>query len=168
MSALPRGAVTLANDARDAFSWLAAAVSIATFGPRGAALGTTLSSVVSLAVDPPALGFVARADGRLAEAIRGGAELGITVLGEAQRALAIACAEPRRAALEERALDRDFAAAPVLREGVVRFAVRPRHRLALGDRLFVIASIVAMEAPGGRPLLYHRRRYATLAPGGTP
>lgn len=144
------------------FSRLAAGVTIVT--ARGAAgpVGMTASSVTSVSLRPPML-LVALASGsRTLEAVRTGRAFGVHLLRADQRELAerFASGDPHRfAGLEAR----DVLGVPVLPDvlawAVCRLPELRRH----GDHVVVVARVAATDVDGGRPLIWHDRRFSQLA-----
>src|SRR5687768_5178526 len=86
---------------RDALSQFATTVCVVTWGSRGHASGTTLSSVASLALEPPTLSFSIAAGGRLAAAAMSLEPLGITVLQREQQAIGQMFSDANRHEIDE-------------------------------------------------------------------
>lgn len=143
------------------YSRLAAGVAIVTARGAGGPVGMTASSVTSVSLRPPLL-LVALASGsRTLEAVRTRRALAVHLLRADQRDLAerFASREPHRfAGLEAR----EVLGVPVLPD-VLAWAVCGLPELRpYGDHVVVVARVAATDVAGGRPLIWHDRRFAQL------
>lgn len=141
----------------------ASAVSIATVdGGRSGGRAVTLTSLVSISLDPPLIGFFLDPRGLTGGLLARGTMVGVTILGEHQEALARRHAThgrgPLRFADEPGAVHRS--GGWVFEEGSAWLAGMIAEVLPMGDHALYIISVSAAERFDRAPLTYFERDYA--------
>jgi flavin reductase (DIM6/NTAB) family NADH-FMN oxidoreductase RutF len=152
---------------RAAMSKRASAVSIATAEDANVAgRAVTLTSLVSISLNPPLVGFFLDPRGATGALLVRGRRVGITILGEQQQALAQRHSTKGRGPLR-------FASEPgaVLRNGAWVFeggsawlAGVIADIVPLGDHALYVVSVSAAERFARAPLAYFERDYAVTRP----
>lgn len=155
---------------RAAMSRFPTGVTLLTQGSGDDTIIMTLNSLISVSLDPLLLLVSVKSDGRMRPRVRRAGGFAVNVLSEEQRPLAEEFCLP----------DRPKGQAAMVRVGAVRgasgHAVVPSAEAAFecelydeheaGDHVLLIGRVVALhqgpDAPA--PLLFHRGRYARLAP----
>jgi flavin reductase (DIM6/NTAB) family NADH-FMN oxidoreductase RutF len=139
-------------------------VAVVTVDLEGERIGLTVSSLVSLSLDPPLVGLAVSRQAALHELLRRAGSFGVSLLGEGQEELAtrfsrgvppialwtgVAVREGRRAPLLEGAL------------GWLECETRAEH--AVGDHTLFVGEVVAAEAGApGRPLVHLDQRFVAV------
>jgi flavin reductase ActVB len=147
----------------DAMAGVAAAVAVAAvLDERGRPRGVTISSLVSLSLDPPLVLFcLARTSGSHA-AFLAADRFAVSVLGAGQAGLAKCLAGPaggRESVVWERLDD-----LPVLPGSVVQLVCAGYDRVAGGDHTILIGRVTRAVARPGPPLVHHQRRFHHIRP----
>lgn len=160
--------------------WLASGVSIIACGKKAGRRGFTASAVMSLSDDPPSLVVAVGRLNRAHDAMLSLGRFTVNVLSQSQRLLADRFAGRETLFDEARFQGDDWQEgeheAPTLRGALAVFACEVAESHPFRTHTLVIGRILAISAPPGpvatapadasqRPLLYWRRRYATLDPG---
>jgi flavin reductase (DIM6/NTAB) family NADH-FMN oxidoreductase RutF len=139
-------------------------VAVVTVDLEGERIGLTVSSLVSLSLDPPLVGLAVSRQAALHELLRRAGAFGVSLLGEGQEELAtrfsrgvppialwtgVAVREGRRAPLLDGAL------------GWLECETRAEH--PVGDHTLFVGEVVAAE-PGapGRPLVHLDQRFVAV------
>jgi flavin reductase (DIM6/NTAB) family NADH-FMN oxidoreductase RutF len=152
------------NEQRSLFRRWPAGVSIVVADVDGHRHGRTVSSLVSLSLDPPLVGLAVSRQAALHELLRRAGAFGVSLLGEGQEELAtrfsrgvppialwtgVAVREGRRAPLLEGAL------------GWLECETRAEH--AAGDHTLFVGEVVSAEAGSpGRPLVHLDQRFVAV------
>jgi flavin reductase (DIM6/NTAB) family NADH-FMN oxidoreductase RutF len=142
-----------------------AAVAVVTVDVEGRPAGLTVSSLVSLSLEPPLVGFAIRRDAALHELLRESRELALSVLAEGQERLAQHFARGVPPIALWQGVELRQAEGPPQLEGAtawLRGRVEQEH--GTGDHTFFVVTVDAVEsgAPGRRPLVLHDQAYAAL------
>ncbi|MEG3628045.1 flavin reductase family protein [Streptomyces poriticola] len=152
------------------YAKLAAGVTVVTACGDDGPLGMTVSAVTSLSARPPLLLACLRHGSRTLAAVRARRAFAVHLLRDEQQELAARFASPTtpasgrfagtdlRAVLGVPVLAGTLAWAVCLTEDVRRY----------GDHQLVVGRVAAVHVGGGRPLLWHDRRFRSLtgsAPG---
>lgn len=141
----------------------AASVAVLTAADGLSIRGVTLSSLISLSLDPPLVLFALRRGSSMLSLLDRD-PFGLTILGDSQRHIAEALARPDRPAVPARWLDcsqgrRDAA---TIAAGAVQLTAVPFGRWDAGDHVCIAARVLSAESSGRSPLLHFRRDYAAL------
>jgi flavin reductase (DIM6/NTAB) family NADH-FMN oxidoreductase RutF len=143
-----------------------ASVAVVTVDLGGQRVGLTVASLVSLALEPPLIGFAIRRDAALHELLREARELAVSVLAAGQEHLAqhFARGVPPIALWEAIPLREDAEGPPQLADAVAWLRGRVTDELPTGDHTFFVARVEAAEPgpPHARPLVFHGQAYAAL------
>jgi flavin reductase (DIM6/NTAB) family NADH-FMN oxidoreductase RutF len=139
-------------------------VAVVTVDLEGERIGLTVSSLVSLSLDPPLVGLAVSRQAALHELLRRAGSFGVSLLGEGQEELAtrfsrgvppialwtgVAVREGRRAPLLDGSL------------GWLECETRAEH--AAGDHTLFVGEVVRAEAGSPRrPLVYLDRRFVAV------
>jgi len=150
---------------RSVMAGLAASVSIVTVESDGRTLGVTISSLVSLSLDPPLVLFALHErSGMLQHLDR--RRFGITVLDESQRHIAAMFAARDHPPAPPEWLHRpvDRSEAVCILGGVVRLTAVRYACWQAGDHVIVAARVIrAVRGDASRPLLHFDRDFTGLA-----
>jgi flavin reductase (DIM6/NTAB) family NADH-FMN oxidoreductase RutF len=141
----------------------AASVAVLTVADGQSVRGVTLSSLISLSLDPPLVLFALHRGSSMLTLLDRG-PFGLTILSESQRHVAEALARPNRPAVPpcwlDRAADRRHPA--TIAAGAVRLTAALFGRWDAGDHLCIAARVLSAESSERSPLLHFRRDYAAL------
>lgn len=148
---------------RRAMANVAASVAVATVQADGQTLGVTISSLISLSLEPPLVSIALRAGSALLRRLAG-THFGITVLAEHQREIAMVLSAPHRPPVPRVWLDDAEPDSLRLRDGAAWMLARTEGMHPAGDHVIVIARVLAAHAGERLPLLHHRRSYCAIAP----
>jgi flavin reductase (DIM6/NTAB) family NADH-FMN oxidoreductase RutF len=156
------------------YAKLAAGVTVVTARGEDGPLGMTVSAVTSLSARPPLLLACLRDGSRTLAAIRAHGAFAVHLLREEQHDLAVRFASPATTASQRFAGTdpRRILGVPVL-AGTLAWSVCLLDDVRrYGDHHIVVGRVAAVHVGGGRPLLWHDRRFRSLtelapAPDGT-
>ncbi|MER6346432.1 flavin reductase family protein [Streptomyces sp. NPDC001595] len=154
------------------YAKLAAGVSVVTARGEGGPLGMTVSAVTSLSARPPLLLACLRDGSRTLAAIRAHGAFAVHLLRDDQHTLATRFACPTTTAAQRFAGTdtRQVLGVPVLPGALAWSVCLLTDVRRYGDHHLVIGQPAAVHVGGGRPLLWHDRRFRSLAepaPDGT-
>jgi flavin reductase (DIM6/NTAB) family NADH-FMN oxidoreductase RutF len=147
------------------YAKLAAGVSVVTArGPDGP-LGMTVSAVTSLSARPPLLLVCLRDGSRTLAAIRTHGVFAVHLLREDQYELATRFAGPTTTAAQRFAGTdtRPVLGAPVIAGALAWSVCLLTDVRRYGDHQLVVGQPAAVHVGGGRPLLWHDRRFRRIA-----
>ncbi len=148
---------------RTAMANHAASVAVLTVADGQSVRGVTLSSLISLSLDPPLVLFALQRGSSMLPSLDRG-RFGLTVLGHSQRHIAEALARPNRPAVPaswlHRPKGRDDTA--TIAAGAVRLTAVRFGRWDAGDHVCIAAMVLSAECNERTPLLHFRRAYAAL------
>jgi flavin reductase (DIM6/NTAB) family NADH-FMN oxidoreductase RutF len=154
------------------YAKLAAGVSVVTAPGEDGPLGMTVSAVTSLSARPPLLLACLRDGSRTLAAVRAHRAFAVHLLREEQQDLATRFATPTTTA-DERFAGTDLRhvlGVPVLAGALAWSVCLTEDVRRYGDHHLVVGRIAAVHVGGGRPLLWHDRRFRALTervPDGT-
>jgi flavin reductase (DIM6/NTAB) family NADH-FMN oxidoreductase RutF len=156
------------------YAKLAAGVTVVTARGEDGPLGMTVSAVTSLSARPPLLLACLRDGSRTLAAVRAHGAFAVHLLREEQQELATRFAGPTTPAAQRFAGTdtRHVLGVPVL-AGTLAWSVCLLDDVRrYGDHHLVVGRVAAVHVGGGRPLLWHDRRFRSLtepatAPDGT-
>lgn len=146
---------------RDSMARVAASVAVLTVTHEGAVHGTTISSFLSVSLEPPIVLVSLHRDSSVIGPMEAGGRFGVTILAQEHEPIARALARRDRQPLAESMLVAR-AGVPLLREGCARFSLTLRQRLRVGDHDVVLANVIWTESDECRPLVYQMRAYRRL------
>ncbi|MGW0187599.1 flavin reductase family protein [Streptomyces sp. NPDC003362] len=154
------------------YAKLAAGVSVVTARGADGPLGMTVSAVTSLSARPPLLLACLRDGSRTLAAIRAHGAFAVHLLREDQHELATRFAGPTTTAGQRFAGTgtRQVLGVPVLAGALAWSVCLLTDVRRYGDHQLVVGQLAAVHVGGGRPLLWHDRRFRSLtelAPDGT-
>ncbi len=162
--AFPAEPPSLAKSFKDAFRHHASGVAIVTAGAERGPVGLTVSSLASVAVDPPALSFsVTRATGS-AGGILDADSFVVHLLADRHIDLAEAFAHSGRSRFTpEQGWSRLATGEPFLPDAPAALRAKALHVVPVGSSSLVIAEVLeVIVGPPAPPLLYQDRRYRRL------
>lgn len=157
-------------DLREAMSHLAAGVSVlTTTDVVGRDCGLTVTSLVSVSLDPPLCLVAVRRGGFLHDALEVADGWAVTVLATSQRALAQYAARHRYPSDTDDfssfcAVRGDASGALYFPDGLAALECVPHTLIPAGDHSLAIGRVVHVPSglTGSTPLLYHRRHYVGI------
>ncbi|AQS72337.1 flavin oxidoreductase [Streptomyces pactum] len=146
------------------YAKLAAGVTVVTARGEDGPLGMTVSAVTSLSARPPLLLACLRDGSRTLAAVRAGRAFAVHLLREEQRDLAGRFASPTTSAAERFAGTgiRQVLGVPVLAGALAWSVCLTEDVRRYGDHHLVVGRVAAVHVGGGRPLLWHDRRFGAL------
>ena len=141
---------------------------VTTVGRGGEPVGTTANAVTSLSLEPPLLLVCFGRESRTLAAIREHGGFAVNVLGTRHRDVSAAFARSGAAdawaGLEHRA---GPSGSPCLADALAHLDCTLQHRMPGGDHEILVGRVLHAEAGADDdPLIFHRGRYASLAPAG--
>jgi flavin reductase (DIM6/NTAB) family NADH-FMN oxidoreductase RutF len=152
----------LLDDFRETLSAVPAPVTIVTTIENGKPHGTTVSAFTSLSADPPLVLVALDRSSDLLSLLRQAGRFGVNLLAAGQEDLGQTCAKKG---------EDKFACVPWrLEEGLPRIedtagwlACDVQELLPGGDHIIVVGLVTACETTDAEALLYHRRRFHSVA-----
>jgi flavin reductase (DIM6/NTAB) family NADH-FMN oxidoreductase RutF len=141
----------------------AASVSILTVADGPSVRGVTLSSLISLSLDPPLVLFALHRGSSMLPLLDRG-PFGLTVLSDLQRHIAEALARPDRPAVPTCWLDRPKPGidAATIAGGAVQLTAALVGHWNAGDHVCISARVLSGASNERSPLLHFRRDFAAL------
>jgi flavin reductase (DIM6/NTAB) family NADH-FMN oxidoreductase RutF len=152
------------GELREVMRRFPAGVAVVTVDVDGQRLGLTVASLVSLSLEPPLVGVAIRRDAALHELLREAGGFAVSLLAEAQDALAqhFARGVPP-IALWERIPLRETDGPPQLDGAVGWLRCRTTDAHPTGDHTFFVGEVESAEpGPASRPLVFHGQSYVAL------
>ncbi|MEU3680757.1 flavin reductase family protein [Streptomyces sp. NPDC030592] len=146
------------------YAKLAAGVTVVTARGEDGPLGMTVSAVTSLSARPPLLLACLRDGSRTLAAVRARRSFAVHLLREEQQELAGQFASPTTTAAERFAGTdtRQVLGVPVLAGALAWSVCLTEDVRRYGDHHLVVGRVAAVHVGGGRPLLWHDRRFGVL------
>jgi flavin reductase (DIM6/NTAB) family NADH-FMN oxidoreductase RutF len=147
------------------YAKLAAGVCVVTAPGDEGPLGMTVSAVTSLSARPPLLIVCLRNGSRTLAAIQAYGAFAVHLLREEQHHRATLFADPQATAAQRFAgADTDqVLGVPVFRDALGWSVCLVEDIRGYGDHHLVVGRVAAVHVGGGRPLLWHDRRFCALA-----
>jgi flavin reductase (DIM6/NTAB) family NADH-FMN oxidoreductase RutF len=141
----------------------AASVAILTVADGPSIRGVTLSSLISLSLDPPSVLFALHRRSSMLPLLDRG-PFGLTVLSDSQRHIAEALARPDRSVVPTCWLDRPKrgSEAATIAAGAVQLTAALLGRWSEGDHVCISARVLSGTSNERSPLLHFRRDFAAL------
>ncbi|MFF5103552.1 flavin reductase family protein [Streptomyces sp. NPDC000134] len=146
------------------YAKLTAGVGVVTAPGEDGPLGMTVSAVTSLSARPPLLLVCLRDGSRTLTSVRAHRAFAVHLLREEQQDLATRFASPTTTAAE-RFAGSDLChvlGVPVLAGALAWSVCLTEDVRRYGDHHLVVGRIAAVHVGGGRPLLWHDRRFRSL------
>jgi 3-hydroxy-9,10-secoandrosta-1,3,5(10)-triene-9,17-dione monooxygenase reductase component len=138
-------------------------VAVTGLGPDGSPVGLTVSSFVSVSLDPPLVSFCAAQSSTTWPLLRVGGHVCVNILGEDQSGLAAQFAAPGAERFRGLGWRPSPGGLPVLDGGLawLECVIRAEHRA--GDHDIVVCHVEQLEQTGGGgPLIRFRGAYGRL------
>jgi flavin reductase (DIM6/NTAB) family NADH-FMN oxidoreductase RutF len=131
---------------------------------EGDCMGVTISSLVSLSLEPPLIGVSIGKQASLYELLRNAGAFSLSVLGADQEELALRFAAGRPPIIHWAGVDtRSGQFAPLIEGALGWIEARTRAEHDAGDHTFFVADVVAVErGPAQNALMYRDRSYHAL------
>jgi flavin reductase (DIM6/NTAB) family NADH-FMN oxidoreductase RutF len=140
-------------------------VAVVTVDLEGERIGLTVSSLVSLSLDPPLVGVAISRQAALHELLRRAGAFGVSLLGEGQEDLATRFSRgvPPIALWSGVVVREGPLGAPLLEGALGWLECETRVEHGIGDHTLFVGEVVAAE-PGspGRPLVHLGRRFVAV------
>ena len=139
-------------------------VSVLTVDYEGDRMGVTVSSLVSLSLEPPLIGISVGKQASVYELLRRAGSFGISMLGSGQEDIARRFASGLPPIVHWEGVEtREGAAAPLIEGALGWIEARTRAEHDAGDHTFFIADAVSVErGPAQSALMYRDRSYHPL------
>jgi flavin reductase (DIM6/NTAB) family NADH-FMN oxidoreductase RutF len=146
------------------YAKLAAGVTVVTARGEDGPLGMTVSTVTSLSARPPLLLACLRDGSRTLAAVRARGTFAVHLLREEQHDLAARFAHPAGTAAQRfvGTGTRQILGVPVLADALAWSVCLVEDVRRYGDHHLVVGRVAAVHVGGGRPLLWHDRRFRAL------
>lgn len=158
---LPEATADIASALRQAMANVAASVSVLTVRNEDRTLGVTISSLISLSLDPPLVLFALHAGSILLARLEG-AQFGITVLAADQREIATIFSAANRPSVPDAWLDDAEADSLILRDGAAGMLAHTEVMHGAGDHVVVIGRVMSARTGNRPPLIHHQRSYGEV------
>ena len=138
---------------------------VTTLGPDGRPAGLTINSFSSVSLDPPMILWSLARTASSAPVFRDAEYFVINILGVQDQALSshFAKSGPDKFAAFAARFQPGLGGAPTLQGAVATFECHSRHRYYGGDHIIVIGVVERYAHSDGRPVVFHRGRYASIA-----
>ena len=139
-------------------------VSVLSVDYEGDRMGVTLSSLVSLSLEPPLVGVSIGKQASLYELLRNAGAFAVSLLGSEQDDLARRFAAGHPPIVHwEGVATREGTVAPLIEGGVGWIEARVIGQHDVGDHTFFVGEVVTVErGPSTRALMYRDRSYHSL------
>lgn len=136
-------------------------VSVLSVDHEGDRMGVTLSSLVSLSLDPPLVGVSVGKQASCYELLRSAKAFAVSLLGAEQEEIARRFAAGRPPIVHWEGVDiREGRLAPLIEGGVGWIEARVVAEHDVGDHTFFVGEVVALEhGPAQHALVYRDRTY---------
>jgi len=131
---------------------------------EGNRMGVTISSLVSLSLDPPLVGISVGKQASLYELLRRAGRFSVSVLGDGQEELALRFAAGRPPIIHwDGVAVRKGRFAPLIEGALAWIEATTRAEHDAGDHTFFVADVVSVErGPAPSALMYRDRSYHSL------
>ena len=145
---------------REALASWASGVAIAAVREQGRVLGTTVTALLSVSVEPPLILISLGLSAQVLPFLAPGKRFGVSVLADHQARLASVFADAFPVGASPFPAEGDA----VLPDALVRIGCRVERIDAAGDHRLVLARVERTAVGAGQPLLRYRRTYQRLPP----
>jgi len=156
--------MTNGEDLRSLMRFVPHNVGVLAVDHEGNRMGVTISSLVSLSLDPPLIGVSVGKQASLYELVRNAGAFSISLLGDGQEELAQRFAAGRPPLVHWDGVDvREGKYAPLIEGALGWIEARTRAEHDAGDHTFFVADVEAVErGPAPSALMYRDRSYHSL------
>jgi flavin reductase (DIM6/NTAB) family NADH-FMN oxidoreductase RutF len=157
--------VSEGDELRELMRRVPAGVAVVTVDLEGEHIGLTVSTLVSLSLEPPLVGISISRFAALHELLRRARAFGISILGEGQEALAqhFARGVPPIALWEGIERRSGTTGAPLLEGALGWIECRLRYEYDVGDHTLFVGEAISVErGPGTVPLVHVGSAYRSL------
>ena len=139
-------------------------VAVLTLDHDGNRMGVTISSLVSLSLEPPLIGVSIGKQASCYELLRVAKEFGVSLLGNGQEELAQRFAAGRPPIVHWQGVaTRNGSVAPLIEGALGWIEARTRAEHDAGDHTFFVADVLSVErGPAASALMYRDREYHSL------
>jgi flavin reductase len=154
----------VSGDLRGLMRYWPHGVSVLTVDYEGDRMGVTVSSLVSLSLDPQLVGVSIGKDASCYELLRRAGAWAVSLLGSEQEELAQRFAAGRPPIVHWVGVDvREGTLAPLIEGAVGWIEARTRDEHDAGDHTFFVGDVVSVEhGPAQRALMYRESSYHAL------
>jgi len=150
---------------RNALGHFSTGVAIVTaVAPDGEPIGVTVNSFSSVSLDPPLILWSLDKKAYSLPVFQAGPRFAVHILGEHQEALSNRFARASGEKFAQLELQRGLGNVPLLGECAAVFECATAHLYDGGDHLIIVGRVERFTSEERAPLLFHRGRYARLAP----
>ena len=156
--------MTNGEDLRSLMRFVPHNVGVLAVDHEGNRMGVTISSLVSLSLDPPLIGVSVGKQASLYELVRNAGAFSISLLGDGQEELAQRFAAGRPPLVHWDGVDvREGKYAPLIEGALGWIEARTRAEHDAGDHTFFVADVETVErGPAPSALMYRDRSYHSL------
>jgi flavin reductase (DIM6/NTAB) family NADH-FMN oxidoreductase RutF len=156
--------VTSGEDLRGLMRFVPHNVAVLAVDHDGDRMGVTISSLVSLSLEPPLVGISVGKQASLYELLRRAGAFSVSLLGSEQEDLALRFASGRPPLVHwDGVAMREGRFAPLIDGALGWIEAETRAEHDAGDHTFFVADVVAVErGPAGNALMYRDRSYHGL------
>jgi flavin reductase (DIM6/NTAB) family NADH-FMN oxidoreductase RutF len=156
--------VTNGDDLRNLMRFVPHNVAVLAVDHEGDRMGVTVSSLVSLSLEPPLIGISIGKQASLYELIRNVEGFSLSLLGDGQEELAQRFAAGRPPIVHWEGVDiREGTYAPLIEGALGWIEARTRAEHDAGDHTFFVAEVESVErGPAPSALMYRDRSYHSL------
>ena len=156
--------MTNGEDLRSLMRFVPHNVGVLAVDHEGDRMGVTISSLVSLSLEPPLIGVSIGKQASLYELVRNAGAFSISLLGDGQEELAQRFASGRPPLVHWEGVDiREGKYAPLIEGALGWIEARTRAEHDAGDHTFLIADVESVErGPAPSALMYRDRSYHSL------
>ena len=151
-----------ADDMVAAMARLAAGVSVVTVKQGGAVWGVTISSLISLSLEPPMVLFSLHDHSSMLEKIDAAGGFGISLLTAALQDVATELARSGRGPVPAHWVQCADGEVPWIKGALARLRVRKTGAMTIGDHVVITADVLSSQWTDAAPLVYQLRGYRTL------
>ena len=144
----------------------AMSVALLTVKANGQTLGVTISSLISVSLEPPLVLFALHARSSVLPRLQNG-PFGLTVLASHQCGIAAMWSAAPRPPVPPDLLDGEREGSSLrLRDGAAWLLARVDTLHAAGDHVVVVGRVLESKAGNRTPLLHHHHAYGAMSPHG--
>jgi flavin reductase len=156
--------MTEGEDLRGLMRFVPHNVAVLTLDHDGNRMGVTVSSLVSLSLEPPLVGVSIGKQASCYELLRAAGQFSLSLLGDGQEELARRFAAGRPPIVHWQGVStREGTIAPLIDGALGWIEARVLHEHDAGDHTFFISEVLAVErGPAPSALMYRDREYHSL------
>lgn len=149
---------------RDAMGSFATGICVVTaLSEQGVPMGMTINSFSSVSLEPPLVLWSIQYTSDCFDVFNATDKFAINILSVEQQALSDKYSRKGEHGLVPSHYSLGNTGSPLLRDALANFECRVWARYPGGDHLIVVGEVLGVMArPTGRPLLFHRGRYAQI------